>query len=245
MKILSAFDFDRTITEENTDSVVQIIKDSGPLPEDVKAVAKRDGWNAFMSKVFEHLHSKGIVEEDFKAVLDAMLLVDGMKECLEGLKKEFGAEIVIVSDSNSFFIDHLLKRHGLSDVVDAIYTNPAAFDRDGRLLLEPFHNNVDCDLSASNMCKGRIMREHVDKRGVQFDLVTFAGDGANDFCAMKNLKGGRDLALPRKGDDFDKFGIYKEIQRRAKEGHEIKAEMSWWANGHECFNAIKTHIENA
>ena len=238
MPFLVAFDFDRTIMEENTDSVVQIIGDSGPLPHSVESV-KSEGWTPFMQSVFRHLRSKGIRQDDYRKTLDSMELVPGMSECLKTLKSEFKAEIIIISDSNSFFISHLLQRHGLSDVFDAVYTNPGSFEEDETLLLRPYHRNEECPLSAKNMCKGKILEEHLKNNGGNdFDFVAYAGDGSNDFCAMHRLTG-KDLALPRFGDEF---AIERVIEKRKKQGYEIKSKIvPWKDHADEILSAISNH----
>lgn len=43
-----------------------------------------------------------------------------------------GAELRIVSDSNTFYIDTILKHHGLEDMFTEVVTNPGQFDDAGR-----------------------------------------------------------------------------------------------------------------
>ena len=48
---LMVLDFDHTIMDENTDMVVQSAGEVGPMPEEVKAVAREKGWTAFMQVI--------------------------------------------------------------------------------------------------------------------------------------------------------------------------------------------------
>lgn len=46
--------------------------------------------------------------------------------------------MVVASDSNTWFIELLLKRFEMDDVVSSVYSNPAAWDQSDKMLsLEP------------------------------------------------------------------------------------------------------------
>ena len=48
---LAVFDFDHTVMDQNTDGVVQDAGGKGPMPEEVKAVARTQGWTAHMQVI--------------------------------------------------------------------------------------------------------------------------------------------------------------------------------------------------
>lgn len=66
-------------------------------------------------------------------------------------------DLRIISDANQFFIETILKRHGLLGCFSEIVTNPAFVDAEGRLNIVPFHDSASsphgCNLCPSNMCK--------------------------------------------------------------------------------------------
>jgi len=90
--------------------------------------------------------------------------VEGMASCLQILK-ELGSEIIIISDSNTIFIDHILSGNQLEEVFSAIFTNPAHWDEEETnfLHLKPFHHNDDCNLSGANLCKGKVLYDYIQR----------------------------------------------------------------------------------
>ena len=65
-----------------------------------------------------------------------------MKNLLEVSVKELGATVIIISDSNSVFISHILQANELENLVDKVFTNPAQWSQDGRLTIKPYHHQV-------------------------------------------------------------------------------------------------------
>jgi len=73
------------------------------------------------------------------------------------LAKENGAELIILSDANTVFIEVILKAYDCADVFSYVVTNPAAFDAHGRLRVRrwiPEETPHGCALCSLNMCKG-------------------------------------------------------------------------------------------
>jgi pyridoxal phosphate phosphatase PHOSPHO2 len=113
-------------------------------------------------------------------------MVPGVLDSIETLKR-LGAELVVVSDANSFFITHVLEHVGVLPRFSEIITNPAHFDEKGQLSISPYHNNLECHLSSRNLCKGKVLQDYIAKRakeGTKFLFVGYCGDGINDFCPM-------------------------------------------------------------
>lgn len=166
-KLLFVFDFDHTIVEKNTDVEIQVIPGkSGPLPKDLTKGARKNGWTEFMGKVFEFHAKNGVTQEDYRKVMQAMTLVPGMIELIKAIKSDWLGEVVIISDSNSFFIQEILVHRGLDQLIDKVFTNPAEFDANGCLKIHPFHEQTHCPFSPKNMCKGDILSQYLDdKRG--------------------------------------------------------------------------------
>jgi len=81
-------------------------------------------------------------------------------------------EMIIVSDANTFFIETVLKHHGLHKAFNEIFTNPAQFDQNGLLLIQnyPKRNNC-CSQCSSNMCKSAIVKKYLDER-LFFQLIS-------------------------------------------------------------------------
>jgi pyridoxal phosphate phosphatase PHOSPHO2 len=85
-----------------------------------------------------------------------------MKRALLALKARPSSTVFLLSNSNSVFIDTILRHHGLDDgVFEQIVTNPAEWDAEGclrlRRLVDPNgeqHGCADCPI---NMCKGPVV----------------------------------------------------------------------------------------
>ena len=67
----------------------------------------------------------------------------------------------IVSDSNTIYIDVILRHLGLNDCFDGIFTNPAEIvsEADGRQRItvgpyQPWDTPHHCKLCSVNLCKG-------------------------------------------------------------------------------------------
>ena len=138
---------------------------------------------------------------------------------------EINAEVIIISDSNSCFINSSLKKNELLPYVSKVYTNPATFNANGVLEIEYYHVQDWCDLSTENLCKGYILDEHIKKRkaeGVEFDAVAMTGDGGNDYCpSLRINKDG--FVFPRIG-----FTLPKKI---SEDPSKIKATVCPWNSG--------------
>ena len=65
-----------------------------------------------------------------------------MSSLLEESVKDLGATIIIISDSNSVFIEHILKVKKMDHLVDKVFTNPARWTEEGKLVIEPYHHQV-------------------------------------------------------------------------------------------------------
>lgn len=198
--ILVAFDFDHTLIDDNSDVRVQSLAVDGYIPDKIRKLRKTDGWILFMNGVFQLLHQQGTTP---KQILDCIVDIkwtQGMIELLHFLDQK-SYEMIIISDSNSVFIDAILNAANVHSVFKGIFTNNADFDENGCLRVYPYHHQDWCNLSTENMCKGDILTKYVSKRkeqGVEFGLIAYVGDGANDMCPSLRLSES-DLIFGRKG----------------------------------------------
>ena len=75
-------------------------------------------------------------------MMSGLQFTPNMKDLLEKTVKDMGATIIIISDSNSVFIDHILKVNKLDHLVDKVFTNPASWTEEGKLVIQPYHHQV-------------------------------------------------------------------------------------------------------
>lgn len=196
--VLVAFDFDHTICDDNTDVVVQKLLMDKAISKDVQNLRKSSGWLAYMNKIFELLHENSVNAGQIKNVIVGIPAVAGMEQLLASLHAN-GHESIIISDSNSMFIDHWLRSRRLERAVSRVFTNSARYDDDGRLRVNAYHTQHACLLSAVNLCKGQILMDYIRDRNEQgecYERIVYVGDGRNDLCPILRLSKA-DLACPR------------------------------------------------
>ncbi|KAF2905882.1 hypothetical protein ILUMI_00294 [Ignelater luminosus] len=236
-KRLAAFDFDKTITLENTDHVAQDL-----VPKHITPKYIRNGWTAYMRNIFEILHKEGIDKSIItKAIIDIPPIC-GMPELIKDLSENLNYDVIIISDSNSYFINVWLKEHKLLNNIKKVFTNPAEFSN-GLLKIEMYHLQDWCNLSEKNLCKGQILEDYIKaqkKAGVEYQQVMYVGDGPNDFCPILRLNHG-DLAFCREGYKCaDLVRDAKDNKPIKDELRTVKADVHLWKTGFDILNVIKT-----
>ncbi|CAH1789510.1 unnamed protein product [Owenia fusiformis] len=236
-KRLVAFDFDHTIIDENSDLYVRKLLPGGKVPEEIKSIYSDRGWTKYMGAIFRKLYENGSTKQDFLNCMNELEFTSGMKELLEYLSEKED-EVIIISDSNSFFIDCILKESGMLPHITKVFTNPAKFDSDGCLLVDYYHTQDWCDLSTVNLCKGHILDAYVQERkeaGVTFKQVIYVGDGHNDLCPSLRLKSS-DFVCPRKG-----YRLLKAIRNIKDETSQpLLAKVIEWDNGNDILNVLQS-----
>lgn len=224
--MLIAFDFDHTICEDNTDVVARKLLPEEKIPEDVKSLYQSSGWIAYMSKIFELLHSNSIDACRIKNSIINIPPVAGIEALITALHTN-GHEIIIISDSNSVFIDCWLRSRKLERIVSRVFTNPAWFDNEGKMRVDMYHIQRTCQWSTINLCKGQILMDYIKERreqGKHFERIIYIGDGKNDLCPILRLSRS-DLACPR--EDYVLIKILSKLPLNVS----LKAKTVPWKNG--------------
>uniref|UniRef100_A0A8C2XPJ0 Phosphoethanolamine/phosphocholine phosphatase 1 n=1 Tax=Cyclopterus lumpus TaxID=8103 RepID=A0A8C2XPJ0_CYCLU len=238
-RFLIFFDFDETIVDETSDDVVVQAAPGQHLPGWLKDTYQPGHYNEYMQRVLAYLAEQGVTESDIRSSMEKIPATPGMITLFQFLRtrppQDF--EVVLLSDANTFFIEAWLRRAGARPLFHRIFSNPATFNRDGRLVLRPFHAH-DCMRCPSNMCKQVIVREYVarrtQERGRPYQRVCYVGDGANDFCPVLSL-GPRDVAFPRR--DFPMHRLITETHE-AMPG-EFKAVTVPWSSGEDVVQRLR------
>ncbi|XP_011308489.1 pyridoxal phosphate phosphatase PHOSPHO2 [Fopius arisanus] len=234
--LLIAFDFDHTIANKNSDHVAHQMLPGG-VPADVKELYHSGGgWTEFMRRCFQLLHAAKISKDDLESTVNAIPPVPGYEDLLNNLHSN-NCEVIIISDSNSVFIDNWLVHKKLRHTITNISTNPAFFDDEGMLHVKEYQDQDFCDLSERNLCKGYVLETYIKERadeGVEFQRIAYAGDGKNDFCPMLKLSK-NDLAFPRKD-----YTIMEYLNNPGKPS--LKAEILPWTDGYDIWREITSRI---
>ncbi|GAV02404.1 hypothetical protein RvY_12975 [Ramazzottius varieornatus] len=253
--VLVLFDFDLTLCDEDTYSVViQMALLAGlTLPPHLQTPPEYEGWPEYMRGILEYFHVKKITADMIKERLQECPMTKGMQELLRYLHdhqepSKFTAEegdkngvapdtktvyeTVILSDANSCFIQWILEKHNLSHAFAKVLTNPSEVTADGRIKLGEFHEQTECKISPKNMCKGRVMEEwiaqKVKRTGSGYSAVYYVGDSMNDLCPAKRL-GPTDIFFVRRG-----FSLHKKLA-----ANDVLCKVELWSDGRDILKTLK------
>ncbi|EOY27092.1 PREDICTED: inorganic pyrophosphatase 2 [Theobroma cacao] len=234
--IVVIFDFDKTIIDCDSDNWVL---DELGATKLFNQLLPTMPWNPLMDRMMKELHSQGTKIEDIKAVLKRTPI---HPRIIQAIKSAYalGCDLKIVSDANAFFIETILKHHGLREYFSEINTNPGFVDEEGRLRIFPHHDFTQSPHGCHhpcppNMCKGTVIERiqaSMSMKGKK--TIIYLGDGVGDFCPSLKLGDG-DYVMPRK--NFPVWDLICENRRL------IKAEICEWSNGEE-FEHVLLHVIN-
>ncbi|XP_051986906.1 pyridoxal phosphate phosphatase PHOSPHO2 [Xyrauchen texanus] len=241
MKTLVVFDFDYTVVDDNSDTWVIRSTPDQSLPDCLKQSYQRGRWTEYMGRVLTYIGDQSVHPDHMRTVMETIPFTKGMIEVLTFIsenKKDI--DCIIVSDSNTLFIDWILHVSGVKSAIDDVFSNPASIDARGYMSVRCFHAH-DCQQCPINLCKRKVLndfRENQDKAGVQYQRICYVGDGGNDFCPIKDLKEG-DIAMPRKG-----FTLEKLLCKARSEGSTtFRAKIVPWDSGNVILQEIRALIE--
>ncbi|XP_007539362.1 pyridoxal phosphate phosphatase PHOSPHO2 [Erinaceus europaeus] len=240
MKILLVFDFDNTIINDNSDTSIIQCAPGKKLPSELKDSYKKGFWTEFMGRVFKYLGEEGVREDEMRRTVTSMPLTPGMVELLTFIRKKKDTfDCIIISDSNSVFINWVLEASEFHDVFDKVFTNPAAFDSNGYLTVQNHHAH-SCSKCPKNLCKNVVLVEFVDQQlqqGVNYTRIVYIGDGGNDVCPVTSLKKD-DVAMARKG-----YTLQKTVTRMSQNLEPIASSVVIWSSGIEIISHLQFLIK--
>lgn len=129
-----------------------------------------------------------------------------------------------MSDANTVYIETLLKFYEMDKLFDLIYTNPAAFDSNGKLVVQPLvssNNPHGCSRCEINICKGLLIRNVKQEKPSQ--RTVYVGDGRNDYCPALFMES-QDVLLVRHG-----FTLHKMLEDQEYKKY-LKCSVRVWKN---------------
>ncbi|XP_077217141.1 inorganic pyrophosphatase 1-like [Tasmannia lanceolata] len=226
--IVVVFDFDKTIIDCDSDNWVVDELGATQLFNELLPTMP---WNSLMDRMMKELYSMGKTIEE---IADCLRRAPLHPQIIRAIKSAYalGCDLRIVSDANFFFIETILKHHGLFDYFSEINTNPSFVDEDGKLRIFPYHDFDSsphgCNLSSCppNMCKGVVIeRIRASVSAERNKQIIYLGDGKGDFCPSLKLGEG-DYVMPRK-----KFPLWDLIC--SSPPLSLKAEVHEWSNAEE------------
>ncbi len=132
-------------------------------------ITSRETWERLCALV------KNLDKEKFDAFIDEITLDPYFIDFVQFLE-EHGTEPIILSDGLDYYIERILKNHGLSHL--KFYSNKMIFDGDGCRPEFPY-TDEECNLCAN--CK----RNHVIANSADDDFTFYVGDGFSDACPVQ------------------------------------------------------------
>ncbi|KAF8040689.1 hypothetical protein BT93_B2809 [Corymbia citriodora subsp. variegata] len=234
-EIVVVFDFDKTILDCDSDDWVV---DKLGLKEAFDRLRPTWPWNSLMDRMMMELHSRGKTMEEIADCLKEAPLHPKIVAAIKSAHAS-GCNLRILSDSNVFFIETILRHRGLMDCFSEINTNPGSVDAEGRLNISPYHDSCrplhGCKICPPNMCKGIVMdkiRSSASADGKK--RFVYVGDGNADLCAGMKLEED-DVLLPRKG-----FPVWDLICRSPTL---IKARVREWTDAAELETVLLNTVD--
>eukprot|EP00057_Strongylocentrotus_purpuratus_P035376 XP_798905.2 PREDICTED: pyridoxal phosphate phosphatase PHOSPHO2-like [Strongylocentrotus purpuratus] len=246
-RVLLAFDCDHTIIDGNSDTWIISLLPDHTVPKDIKKRYKTEhnSWTIYMGEIFKYMHLVDIGEVALHESIAGIPLTPGMKELFDYQASCSQLDCIVVSDSNSFFIDAILGSRNFQKGVSKIYTNQAEFDSDGCLKIH-FSNPHSCPRKCpKNLCKQTCLQAFVEEqkaKGVEYDRICMIGDGRNDFCPCFCLKE-RDYVFPRKGFSLVKL-LQEQKEKKGSNDECIKATVLPWDTATEILAVVKSFFEH-
>ncbi|RYR40498.1 hypothetical protein Ahy_A09g046252 [Arachis hypogaea] len=165
--IVVVFDFDSTIIECDSDNWVL---DETGFTEKFYELLPTTLWNPLMDRMMGELHSEGKTIEEIVEILKRTPLNPRIVHAIEAAYS-LGCDLKIVSDANMFFIETILKHHGVRNCFSEIIANPSY-----GVIIERIQN---------------LLSTEGKKKFI------YLGDGNGDFCPSLKLKE-NDYLMPRK-----------------------------------------------
>lgn len=193
------FDFDHTLIDDNSDTFIMSLCPELKLLCDLASKRKEFGsWTKFMDHTLSLIHGQGRTNDEVVHHMKKVRLFEQAVRAVRAIKESEGTDSIIVSDSNTVFIDVILEACDEKGSFSSVITNPAYFDESGRLRVQEYHSH-DCEACkrTPNLCKGRVLEEYRKQHKI-YDKVVYVGDGKNDYCPCLKLTE-KDVAVCREG----------------------------------------------
>ncbi|KAI3377615.1 hypothetical protein L3Q82_008779 [Scortum barcoo] len=241
MKTLMVFDFDHTVVDDNSDTWVIRCLPGETLPDSVKRSYRKGHWTEFMSRVMNYIGDQEVSPDKIRSVMETIPFTAGMADLLTFISEHKSTvDCIVISDSNTVFIDWILHASGLRAAVDQVFTNPAKFNENGYMEVHCYHSH-DCDRCPINMCKKKVLELYLSDRsdgGVEYGRIFYVGDGGNDFCPTSCLRG-HDVVMPRKGYTLEKLLAKLEGQ---EDNTSQRAKVIAWSSGTDILDELKASM---
>lgn len=190
-----------------------------------------------------HTGDQEVSPDRVRSVMETIPFTDGMTDLLTFiLENKSAVDCIVISDSNTMFINWILQASGLQAAVDQVFTNPAKINESGYMEVMCHHSH-DCDRCPVNLCKKKVLELYLSgqsERGVEYERVFYVGDGGNDLCPTACLRV-HDVVMPRKGYTLEKLLARQEGQEC---NPSLRARVIAWSSGTDILQQLKTSMQS-
>ncbi|KAG0026868.1 hypothetical protein BGZ81_006043 [Podila clonocystis] len=239
---LACFDFDWSLIETDSDRFV--IEALSPILRQ-KLEASEMQWTDLQNECLKEFHEQGGSPNVIENALSRIPMDPAMIQSCQRLKAN-GWTLAIVSDANSVYIEGILKHYGIRSLFSHVITNPARWDREGRLHIQrlvPRDTPHGCPVGVCslNICKGqevdKLLQLHGDHHTISSTAATplmiYVGDGQNDYCPALRLQKD-DIYFVRRGRSLEKF-----LSKGGPKIQEaIQGRIVYWNSPTDIFNEL-------
>ncbi|XP_028294836.1 pyridoxal phosphate phosphatase PHOSPHO2 isoform X2 [Gouania willdenowi] len=195
-----------------------------------------------MGRAMKYIGEQEVSPDTVQRVMETIPITGGMTDLFQYiLENKHSIDCIVISDSNSMFIDWILHAAGLRSCVDKVFTNPAKFNECGYMEVQ-FHHSHACDQCPVNLCKRKVLEQYLSEQsesGVEYKQVFYVGDGGNDLCPALCLRG-QDVVMPRVGYTLEKLLVKLE-------GHKtnvmLRARIIAWSSGADILDEVKRSLQ--
>ncbi|XP_030576978.1 pyridoxal phosphate phosphatase PHOSPHO2 [Archocentrus centrarchus] len=242
MKILMVFDFDHTVVDENSDTWVLRCLPEQTLPDSVKNSYRKGFWTEYMGRVMNYIGEQEVSPDRVRSVMETIPFTAGMTDLLTFISENKGIiDCIVISDSNTLFIEWILRASGLQAAVDKVFTNSAKLNELGYIEVQCYHSH-DCDRCPVNLCKRKALELYLNGQsdaGMEYERIFYVGDGGNDLCPTSCLRG-HDVVMPRKGYTLEKLLAKMEGQEGSSP---LRAKNIAWSSGTDILRELKASMQ--
>ena len=197
--------------------------------------ARGEPWTGLMHEVARQLFALGHTRADLEGALRSLPYFPEMPRAFAA-GAAVGARSYVLSDSNTVYIDVLLRHMGLGAAMSGIVTNGAEWDAAGRLHISPRtppsapHGCARCP---PNLCKGAELTVMAAAHWAAGARVLYVGDGGGDVCACLRLAPG-DVVAARAGRGF---ALLPALTSPPLAAH-VRARVRAWSDGAALLNIV-------
>jgi 2-hydroxy-3-keto-5-methylthiopentenyl-1-phosphate phosphatase len=173
--VLIIADFDGTISLNDMGyDILNRFSEDGWQEIDRSYCAGQIGSLEAYTRIFDFIRGS---EEEMIRFVDEKAIIDPSFHDFYALCREKGFDVKIFSDGLDFYIDFILRKHGLGMI--EFHSNVVRFRGERRVGIDFPHANETCGKCGT--CKSRLL----DAERSSYEKIIYIGDGYSDVCPAR------------------------------------------------------------